>query len=136
MPKNATVDFIDLSVGIEKVLGDIPKACAEGVGKVVQKSVRKTAKKLRAGDYGKSGLHEWSEEYMKGFRSRADIGGMTPEGQVGNSAKPGLVHLLEKGHVTLTGRRTRSYPHMAPAFEEMEQEFVDEASKALGEALG
>ena len=130
-----TVDWQDFSVGIERLLGGIPKACQQKLGKAVRQSVRKTAKELRSGKYGSAGKHEWSPEYMAGFTSHSDTRGMTPEGHVGNQNKPGLVHLLEKGHLTLTGRRTTAYPHMAPAFEEMEEDFVERAEKAVGEAL-
>ena len=136
MAKNATVDWLNFSAGVESVLGDIPKSCSQKVGKAVQQSVRKTAKELRSGAYGSAGKHAWSDRYMSGFSSHSSIGGMTPEGEVGNKNKPGLVHLLEKGHLTMAGRRTRAYPHMAPAFDEMEEDFMERAQKAIGEALG
>ena len=135
VPKNVTVDWQAFEVGIVKLLGGIPQACAQKLGKSVQQSVRKTAKGLRGGKYGSSGKHQWSPEYMQGFESHSDVKGMAPEGVVGNSTKPGLVHLLEKGHLTLTGRRTQAYPHMAPAFDDMEQDFMERAEKAVGEAL-
>ena len=135
MGRNETVDWLDLEVGIDRVLGDIPQSCAREVGKAVQQSVRKTARELRSGEYGHEGLHVWSEEYMGGFSSRARTSGMTPEGEVGNRKKPGLVHLLEKGHLTPAGRRTNAYPHMLPAFTAMEEDFVERAKKAVGKAL-
>lgn len=133
--RDETVDYRNFAVGIDKVLGDLPKACADNLGDAVRTSVRKTAKGLRSGIYGAAGKHEWSEAYMKGFTSRADTRGMTPEGEVGNKAKPGLVHLLEKGHLTLAGRRTHAYPHMTPAFNEMESDFMKLAEQAIGRAL-
>jgi len=136
MAKNVTVDIDMFAAGIDELIGDIPVACAQGLGRAVQQSVRKTAKGLRSGQYGSSGKHAWSERYMSGFASHSDVGGMMPEGEVGNKNKPGLVHLLEKGHLTMAGRRTTAYPHMAPAFEEMGKDFVERAERELGEALG
>ena len=135
MAKNVTVDADMFSVGLDELIGNIPVACAQGLGKAVQQSARKTAKGLRSGAYGSSGKHAWSPEYMKGFASHAEVGGMEPEGEVGNKAKPGLVHLLEKGHLTATGRRTTAYPHMKPAFDDMEKDFIERAEDAIGEAL-
>ena len=71
---------------------------------------------------------------MSGFASHVERGVETV-GEVGNKNKPGLVHLLEKGHLTLTGRKTTAYPHMAPAFDAMSEEFVEEYKKAIGAAL-
>ena len=136
MARNATVDWLELSAGIDQVLGDIPKSCAMKLGKAVQQSTRKAARELRNGTYRSGGLHAWSDDYLGGFKSHTKVGGMAPEGEVGNSTKPGLVHLLEKGHLTMAGRRTNAYPHMAPAFNDMEEDFMERAQKAIGEALG
>ena len=135
MDRFITVGIDSFAVGLERLVGDIPAACQDKGGEAVAKSVRKTAKELRAGDYGSSGKHQWSDRYMSGFSAHVEKGAMTT-GEIGNKNKPGLVHLLEKGHATLTGRRTRAYPHMAPAFDAMAEEFVELYEKAIGEALG
>ena len=134
MAKNLTVDIDAFAIGLEQLVGDIPLVCAEKGGDAVAKATRKTAKELRSGAFGSGGRHDWSKEYMSGFTSHVDRGYETV-GEVGNKNKPGLVHLLEKGHATLTGRRTKAYPHMAPAFEVMSAEFVEEYKKAIGRAL-
>lgn len=134
MGRELTRNIDAFAAGLEELIGDIPAACAEKGGEAVEKSVRKTAKELRSGTYGSSGKHEWSKEYMSGFSSHVEHG-METVGEVGNKNKPGLVHLLEKGHLTLTGRRTTAYPHMAPAFDAMANEFVEEYKKAIGAAL-
>ena len=133
---------IDLECGIDNfasslmgLIGDVPELCGEGCERAVRQSIRQTASKLRGGEFGNSGRHEWSEEYMGGFASSMVDGGLTPAGEVGNRAKPGLVHLLEKGHMTLTDRRTAAFPHMAPAFDDMTDGFVELVEKYVGEAL-
>lgn len=128
-------DLDSFAVSLDALVGDIPPACNEGSEKAVRQSIRAAAKKLRGGAYGSSGRHEWSEKYMQGFASAMVKGGATPAGEVGNKGKPGLVHLLEKGHVTLTGRRTAAFPHMAPAFDDMSEDFVERVLKYVGEAL-
>lgn len=134
MGRNLTRDIDAFAAGLEELIGDIPAACAEKGGDAIAKSVRKTASELRSGTYGSSGKHKWSPEYMGGFTSHVERG-METVGEVGNKNKPGLVHLLEKGHLTLTGRRTTAYPHMAPAFDAMAEDFIEEYKKAIGEAL-
>ena len=135
VPRELECGLDNFAVTLEQLVGDIPDKCNEGCEKAVRQSVRYGAKQLRSGAHGSSGRHKWSDEYMQGFSSAMTKGGATPAGEVGNKAKPGLVHLLEKGHVTLTGRRTGSFPHMAPAFDDMSEYFVEKVGKYVGEAL-
>lgn len=133
--RDITCGLDSFAASIEKLLGDVPQACGDGCEKAVRQSIRRTAKKLRGGEFGRKGRTEWSDEYMGGFASAMVKGGDTPTGEVGNKAKPGLVHLVEKGHLTLTGRRTQAFPHMAPAFDDMADDFEKRAVKYVGEAL-
>lgn len=135
MAREVTVDIDHFASGIAELLGDIPEACGDALTKSVQQSVRKTAKGLRGGEFGSAGKHEWSDRYMSGFQSHVEKGNGTAQGEVGNAHKPGLVHLLEKGHLTPAGRRTNAYPHMDPAFQSMAEDFVERAKKNVGEAL-
>ena len=133
--RNITCDVDAFAASLESLLGDIPGACGDACERAVQNSVRKTASELREGKFGSSGKTKWSDEYMGGFASSMNRKAPQPEGEVGNKAKPGLVHLVEKGHVTLTGRRTQAYPHMEPAFNAMSEEFVEQARRYVMEAL-
>lgn len=133
MPRNLTVDLDAFARGIEELVGDIPGACREKVDKAVAQSTRQGVKTVKE-HASKGGVHEWSERYVSGFSSSVTYGA-TAEGEIGNRNKPGLVHLLEKGHVTLNGRRTRAFPHLAPAFSEIQDDFVKRVEKAVGEAL-
>lgn len=135
MPRSITEDIDRFAVGLDKLLADIPELGADACDKAVSWASRETAKSLRGEMTEKIGKNEWSEEYRKGFTSRVDRSKDQSVGTVGNKAKPGLVHLLEKGHATLTGRRTNAYPHMEPAFREMEDKFVDRAKKELRKAM-
>lgn len=134
MGRSINCDIDNFAVALESLVSDIPPACVEKGGEAVEQSVRKTAKELRGGAYGSAGKRAWSGEYMSGFSSHVKRG-IETVGEVGNKNKPGLVHLLEKGHLTLTGRKTRAYPHMAPAFDAMSDDFVERYEKAIGEAL-
>jgi len=135
MPRNITEDLDRFAIGIDKLVGDIPMACDEALDKAVSRSTRKAAKSLREELTEKIGKHEWSEEYRKGFTSRVDRSEAQTVGTVGNKNKPGLVHLLEKGHATPAGRRTQAYPHMDVAFVGMQEEFMSNIKKDLREAM-
>lgn len=133
MAKNVECGLDGFSMAIEQLLGDIPAGVQEKVGKAVEKSTRRGVKAVRE-QAEKGGLHKWSDEYVKGFGSHIERGAVTT-GEIGNRAKPGLVHLLEKGHATLTGRRTNAYEHMGPAFDDIAEEFADQVADAVEEAI-
>lgn len=127
-------DIDDFSASLTRLIGDVFDDCDDRVSKALTQSTRKGAKELRE-TYALKGRHEWSDEYREGFKAHIDKSGKLTVGEVGNKNKPGLVHLLEKGHVTLTGRRTNAYPHMAPAFEEMSEDFIKRFEEAVARAL-
>ena len=129
-----TCDIDNFAVTLEDMLKEVDSSVVNAADKAVAQSIRKGAKTVQS-HASKGGLHKWSGEYVGGFSSHLNRSGRTPEGEIGNKAKPGLVHLLEKGHATLTGRRTRAYPHMAPAFDEIQKDFIDRMEKEIGSAL-
>lgn len=133
MARNVTCGLDSFSKGIEELVGDIPSSCNDKVSKAVAKSTRKGVKHVKQ-HASKGGRHKWSGEYVGGFSSHITSGAVST-GEIGNKAKPGLVHLLEKGHVTLTGRRTAAFPHMAPAFSEIQDDFIEAVKEAVVEAI-
>ena len=130
MPRDITCDLDAFARSLEELIGDIPEAVQDKVNKAVGQSTRSGVKTVRR----HASEHGWSDDYTKGFTSHVK-NGMVAEGEIGNKSKPGLVHLLEKGHATITGRRTRAFPHMAPAFDEIQGDFIDRVDRAVGEAL-
>lgn len=133
--ESITCDIDAFAVNMEKLLGDIPQRCGDALDKTVRSTARETASKLRGEYTAGIGIHEWSDEYRSGFSSHVEKSGIGAVGEIGNKNKPGLVHLLEKGHVTPAGRRTRSFKHMEPAFVDMEERFVESAKRNVLEAL-
>ena len=129
-----TCDIDMFARGIDELIGDIPGKCSDKVEKATVQATRAGVKTVKS-YASKGGVHVWSDRYVGGFSSHVDRGGPTTVGEIGNKNEPGLVHLLEKGHATPAGRRTRSFPHMAPAFDEIADDFVNRAKRAILEAI-
>lgn len=136
MPKHVTCDWEDLSWGFQELLGDIPPEVTAQMQTVVPKVARKGAKELRS-EAAKRWDGKTGSRYSAGFSSTTLKSGVVTSAEIGNRAVPGLVHLLEKGHATLTGRRTAAYPHVAPVFDRtVAPELEREIGKAIDRVLG
>lgn len=106
------------------------------VAKEVDKKLRKTAKEVseevkKNAQNAAFQKHETGAEYISGWTVTKRDGKFI----VHNKKKPGLSHLLEKGHVIVvhgvaTGKRTRAFEHIAPA-QKLLDEKVDELEKSL-----
>ena len=85
----------------------------------------------RAKDDWKAGAPAQTGAYAKSIRYRVEGGGHDVQGHV-YSTKPGLPHLLEKGHAKVGGGRTRAIVHIAPAADDG----FDETERVIMAALG
>lgn len=135
MPNEVTCDWLNLATGIEQLLGDIAPDVKSEMQKAIPKVARKGSKALRE-EAGSRWNGKTGSKYSKGFTMRQIKAGEEVSAEIGNKTFPGLVHLLEKGHATLNGRRVAGIPHMTPVFEnvvvpELEKEVSAGVERAL-----
>lgn len=134
MANHAECDWLNLEAGFSELLDGIEPEMETEVERAVGKVTRKGAKELRA-----KASERWNGEtgsrYSEGFASHVTKAGSETTGEIGNKNVPGLVHLLEKGHVTMGGTRTKAYPHLAPVYEQIAPEAFSEVADAVGRAL-
>lgn len=89
---------------------------------------------------GKAATNELKEEspkltgdYAKGWRLKKDkIGKNRYTVKIHNKTNYRLTHLLEFGHVTRNGGRTRAIPHIRPIEEKYKKIFEQELKKDIG----
>lgn len=102
----------------------------EEIGAGMQKAVRKGGKTVIDSIGASSAFSDITGDYRSGWRY--DVEGSDVEGYVAtvyNAKKPGLAHLIEKGHGGPAP--AGPHPHIAPAYEEGVRVFEDELRKAV-----
>lgn len=115
----------DFSVQMANILKEISDNVEESIDEALKKVPKRASAKLRSVSPKQHG------DYAKGWRmKRIDRKYVV----VYNSTRPGLTHLLEKGHVIKNAKgeygRTNGQPHIGPVEEESVQEFVQDLMDA------
>ena len=124
MARNVNIN--GLQDAINKELRLYADSVASEIGEI-EKSVSNIAvKRLRvAGNFDNQ---RQGKNYRKGWRAKKN-------GKNGyiiyNATNYQLTHLLEYGHATKNGGRTRAFPHIRPVEEEVIKEFESKVRSAL-----
>lgn len=106
----------------------IVDAYMDNLDKQLEKDIKEVAKfgkkELQKAPAGAGKYYDW-EAYSKGWGYRTDRKNFGQFVMVlENKKKPGLTHLLEKGHINRDGKtRAKAFPHIEPAAEEIFKEF-------------
>lgn len=108
MGRHLWVEEDEFAAALSDILGDIADASDEAVFRCVHDALVEGRDEWRrnAKSYGwKYGRHVT----YRALRKKGSV-----EGHI-FSRKPGLPHLLEKGHAKIGGGHTSAYPHVKPA---------------------
>lgn len=109
MASNVTIPPERFAATLNSYFQDIGRKMSDGLDEPIKQACKKA--KAVARDTGT--YKNRTGKYRAGFTYVVDKSGRYEAmGYVGNRAKPGLVHLLEHGHATMNGGRTREFPHM------------------------
>lgn len=111
MSSHVSVD--GFAAALDAILADYSLQVSDNVGKAVRKSIQTVRKEAKEGS---PKCHE--DGYQSGWATSTKSSKNGIHAECGNKLKPGLVHLLEKGHNTLNGARVAGRPHLEPAAEE------------------
>lgn len=124
MAKKISVD--QLSSEIMSALDEYKKVTDEVVKTAVNSVSKETKAMAQAGSPVKSGGYQkgWAVKKTSAKTGQVSI-------TVYNRTKPGLTHLLEKGHAKRGGGRVAGKPHIAPA----EEYAVNELEAAIRRGL-
>lgn len=128
MSKTIKVD--DLSKEIMKALenysddiSELVKEAADDVGKEAVQELKNTSpkKKRKGGRYAKG----WKLKKEKLGKNKYSV-------KIHNKTDYQLTHLLEIGHVTRNGGRTKAIPHIRPVEEKYSKEYEKELKQKIG----
>ena len=110
MGRHMWVEEDEFAAAMSEIFGDIVDGADEAVFQCVHDAVMEGRDEWRrnASGYG------WKYGKHVTYRTLRQKHGV--EGHI-FSRKPGLPHLLEKGHAKIGGGSTRAYPHVKPAAE-------------------
>lgn len=111
MSERVSID--GFKAALDVILSDYAMQVSENTKKAVKKSIRTVRKEA---EERSPQCHE--DGYHTGWKTHTSESNRTIHAECGNKLKPGLVHLLEKGHNTLNGARVPAKPHLEPAAEE------------------
>lgn len=131
MAKRVQIDDLanEISKALTDYIGVTEEACERGVIETADEAV----KELRSAH--PSGSGEWSswDRYNSGWTYKKDKGKIKKGllAIVHNQKYYRLTHLLEKGHATVDGGRTRAFPHIAPVEQKAESLLLENIKKGI-----
>ena len=129
-----TVDADRFGYAIESILKDVSDNLDKNLTSAVKSAVRVGVQQERM--YAAAYPLVITGKYIEGISSHVSRKGKNDVyGEIGNKNKPGLAHLLEKGHATIGGGRVPAYPHIAYAADEAFEKFEELALEAVDKSL-
>ena len=101
-----------------KEVSDGIKGIAEAIGEDAVKELKSTSPKR-------------NRRYAGSWRKRVDKGSNFINIKIHNAKYYRLTHLLEYGHATRSGGRTKAQPHIQPIEEKANQRFIKEVEALI-----
>ncbi|QOP54938.1 HK97 gp10 family phage protein [Lacticaseibacillus paracasei] len=114
-------------IDLKEILNDYSDEIKQGIKKSQQAVADDTVNELKASSPkraagGGAYAGDWTSTYQRGVMI------------VHNAKHYQLTHLLEFGHATRDGGRTRAYPHIKPASNDAAKEFEDKIKDVINHA--
>lgn len=126
MGKYIRVDVSGLRGAIDKLLKEYGDECADVLREVAPQCAKDAVKELKGtSPVGRTG------RYARGWEVDTQKTRLGVECTVHNATDYQLTHLLEKGHVTRRGGRTKALTHIAPVNDTIQEKFINEVEKRL-----
>lgn len=113
---------------INEILRDYSQEIQEGIENAAIDVAKEGVKRLKA---SKNSYKVRTGKYNKSWKSKVEKGLNYIHVSVHNSKYGSLTHLLENGHATRNGGRTKKYVHIKPVEEYINKTFEQEVDKVV-----
>lgn len=130
MPSDITVDMDQFGSTLNQLLGRVDAAVEDAFPPAVRKGATVARDEWRENAPKRTG------GYANSISFRVKGEGYDTQAEVGSATKPGLAHLLEKGHARVGGGRVPARPHIKDAAEDAFDVVAEEFSKNVDKSLG
>lgn len=116
----------DLSL-VSKILQEYTEDIQEAITKSAEEVANEGVAKLQ----GETSTYQVrTGKYNRGWRQKTEIGARYVHATISNKEYQ-LTHLLEYGHATKNGGRTRAFKHIEPVEEYVKKEFTKKVEQAI-----
>lgn len=112
---------------VSKILREYTDEIQEGINQVAKEVADEGVNKLRG---EKSTYQVRTGKYNQGWQQKTEVGARYVHATISNKVYS-LTHLLEYGHATRNGGRTRAFPHIAPVEEYCNKEFTKRVEEVI-----
>lgn len=115
----------NLAQAMKEILTDYSDQVAEITVKVIEEVADEAAEELKtSGDFK-------GTKYRSSWKAETEKRRLYASAVVYNAGHGQITHLLEYGHATVNGGRTREFPHIAPVNEEAEEKAIEKLKEAI-----
>lgn len=115
----------DFSKAVENTLKEYGLSVTLRMNEAVEKVGNNAAEVLKKTSPKNKG------DYRKGWKCKVEKDPLNTTAIVYNAKKAHLTHLLENGHATRNGGRTKAQPHIKPAEEQAIKDYIQAAKEAI-----
>lgn len=124
------IDALQLQSTVSGILDRYGQSAENVLAEAVWRTAGDVVKELKRG-----GSFNGTGAYNRDWSRKLDRKRLYASATVYNKTHYQLTHLLEFGHAKQNGGRTRAFPHIGPANDQVEALFVDNFTDLMAEVL-
>lgn len=126
---SSPIKIENLQSEVMKYLTDYVEDIEEGVKETTDSISKEAVKEIKQKSPKRQGTRK--KPYWKGWTKKKDSKGRRYTIKIYNKTNYQLTHLLENGHATRNGGRTRAQPHIKPVEEKYNKLYEQEIKKVI-----